>query len=482
MRLKNFILIALLQLVTNNLSAQDSLFVSLDSCRAMALTNNTQLQIRKERIKSASYNKKESFAAYLPAIDFAGGYVYNQKELAIFGSDQLLPTKTFNPETGKYEFNIAKNPINGEPIKAPNGQYIPETIALIPKEAMTYDIHNLFFGAVTVTQPIYMGGKIMAMNRITQYAETLAKTLHDADAENIIFAVDASYWQIISLSAKLNLSKSYVNLLDTLMHNVQAMYNEGIATKSDILSVKVKLNQAQVDLVKVENGLSLSRMALAQLCGLPANTYMKLADEEQSYSKPIAPVASNYNMNEIFARRKDIKALELGIKIQEQKQRIALSSMLPNIAVTGSYSFSNPNMYDGFRKRFDGAFSIGATITIPIWHWGGNYNKYQAAKTEVNISRLTLADAQEKIELQVSQASFKTHEAIKTYQLTVLNLEHANENLRMAQAGFKEGVLSTDNVMEAQTAWLKAYSENIDAEIDVQLCDVYLSKALGILY
>lgn len=322
----------------------------------------------------------------------------------------------------------------------------------------------------------------MAMNRITQYAETLAKTLHDADAENIIFAVDASYWQIISLSAKLNLSKSYVNLLDTLMHNVQAMYNEGIATKSDILSVKVKLNQAQVDLVKVENGLSLSRMALAQLCGLPVNTYMKLADEGQSYTKPIAPVASNYNMNEIFARRKDIKALELGIKIQEQKRRIALSSMLPNIAVTGSYSFSNPNMYDGFRKRFDGAFSIGATITIPIWHWGGNYNKYQAAKTEVNISRLTLADAQEKIELQVSQASFKTHEAIKTYQLTVLNLEHANENLRMAQAGFKEGVLSIDNVMEAQTAWLKAYSENIDAGIDVQLCDVYLSKALGILY
>ena len=118
-------------------------------------------------------------------------------------------------------------------------------------------------------------------------------------------------------------------------------------------------------------------------------------------------------------------------------------------------------------------------MTIPIWHWGGNYNKYRAAKSEVNVMKLQLEDAKEMIELQVNQAAFKAREAMKTYTMTSSNLEKANENLRQAELGFKEGMLTVDNVMEAQTAWLKANSENVDAEIDVNLCRVYLSKVLG---
>ncbi len=83
------------------------------------------------------------------------------------------------------------------------------------------------------------------------------------------------------------------------------------------------------------------------------------------------------------------------------------------------------------------------------------------------------------VSLQVSQSAFRAQEAVKTWQMTVSNLTKANENLRQATLGFREGVMTTDNVMEAQTAWLKANSENIDAMIDVHLCDVYLSKVLG---
>lgn len=62
------------------------------------------------------------------------------------------------------------------------------------------------------------------------------------------------------------------------------------------------------------------------------------------------------------------------------------------------------------------------------------------------------------------------------------NLAKADENMRTATLAYKEGVATADNVMEAQTAWLKAHSEEIDAAIDVQMCRVYLSKVLGTLY
>lgn len=454
---------------------------SLDSCQRMALTNNKEMMVKAEKVRQAEYQKKEAFAAYLPAFDFAGGYTYNQKKISIFDSDQLLPTKSFNLETQSYEFNIVKNPHTGEPVLGPNGQPIPSEVALIPKEAMEYDIHNVFFGAVTLTQPIYMGGKIVAMNKLAEINKEASVALQRNEAQNVIYAVDAAYWTVVSLKAKHELAKSYVNLLDTLNRNVGLMVEEGIATRSDQLSVQVKLNEAHVDLLKVENGLSLSRMALAQICGLPLNSQMSVADEGIGEIKPSAEIATTYDMETVYSNRPDLHALELATNAAGQQKRVALSDMLPNVALIGAYSFSNPNMFDGFKKRFDGAFSVGVMVKIPLWHWGGKYNHYKAASTNETIMRLQLEDAKEKVNLQVSQAAFKAQESMKTYMMTEANLEKAQENLRNATYGFREGVMTTDNVMAAQTAWLKAHSENIDAMVDVQLCDVYLSKVLGTL-
>ena len=452
--------------------------VPLDSCRSMALRHNKEILIANQKIAAAQYQKDQAKAAYLPSIDFVGGYMYNQKNISLIEEDALLPTKTFNPATGSYDFNLLMDPSTGKPVMV-NGQVVPTQVALLPKEAMTYDIHNVFAGALTLTQPVYMGGKIKAMNDITRYAEALATTMRNKAVEDVVYQVDAAYWQVVSLKAKERLARSYVNLLDTLNHNVEAMVREGIATKADALSVAVKLNEANVDMTKVTNGLALSRMLLSQLCGLPVNTTFTLADEDSERLGEHPLVATSFNMEDVYARRHDINALQLGVKIYEKKAKVAMSDMLPQVALMGMYSVSNPNSFNGFKNKFGGAFSVGATLKIPLWHWGGNYNKYRAAKTEAVIQNLELENARDKIALQVNQASFKAQEAIKTYESTRSNLAKAEENLRMAQIGFKEGVMPVDNVMAAQTAWLKANSEVIDAQIDVQLCNVYLSKVLG---
>lgn len=451
--------------------------VPLDSCRNMALRNNKAILIANEKVTAAGYQRSEAKAAYLPSIDFEGSYLYNQKNLSLIEEDAMLPVKTFNPATGSYDFSIVTDP-TGKPVTV-GGQYVPKEVALLPKSALTYDIHNVFAGALTLTQPVFFGGKIKAMNDITKYAEDLAKTLRNKAAEDVVYQVDAAYWQVVSLRAKQDLAESYVQLLDTLNSNVNAMVRQGIATKANALSVAVKLNEANVDLTKVKNGLSLSRMLLAQLCGLPSSTQMTLADEGKQQLDETAMPANSYNLDEVYARRQDVNALQLGVKIYEKKAKVAMSSMMPQLAVIGAYSVTNPNSFNGFKNKFGGAFSVGAVLKIPLWHWGGNYNKYRAARSEAVIKNIELADVRDKIELQVNQASFKAQEAVKTRMATQSNLDKANENLRIAKLGFKEGVMPVDNVMAAHTAWLKANSEAIDAQIDVQLCNVYLSKVLG---
>ena len=451
--------------------------VSLDSCRRMALKNNKQLRIAEEKVKGAGYTKKSARGAYFPGIDFTGTYMYNQKSISLLEEDQYLPTKSFDLATQQYQYNVVKNPVTGEPILN-NGQPIPETVALIPKEAFEFDVHNVYAGLVTLTQPIFMGGKIKALNDMASYAEKLAVSQRNTAEKEIVYQTDEAYWQVVSLVHKKRLAESYTALLDTLNRHVQEMIAEGVATQSDGLTVAVRLNAAQITLAKVDNGLALSRMALAQICGLPVNEVFTLEDESLERVEP-QELPLSYDMEDVYKNHNEVLSLSYATKIYEKKKNLALSDMLPKLALVGTYSISNPNVFNGFKNEFNGMFSVGVMLNIPILHWGQNYNKMRAAKSEAVVAKLELADAKEKIELQVHQAAFKASEAYRTYKMAVKNLEKADENLRNAQLGFQEGVLTTTNVLEVQTAWLEAQSEKIDAEIDTRLCEVYLAKALG---
>ena len=454
--------------------------VSLDSCRNMALRNNKTIRLAEEGIRSARYEKKAAFANYLPGIDFTGGYMYNQQQIELLGEDAKLPTMSFDPATQQFKYNILTTP-DGTPIKDPSsGSLIPTEVAVIPKEAMEFDTHNVFAGAFTLTQPIFMGGMIKAMNDITKYAENAAVAMKNSAVQDVVYGVDQAYWTVVSLREKKRLADSFVALVDSLNQNVQALLDEGMATRSDLLTVQVSLNQAKIARTKVDNGLSLSRMALAQLCGLPVHTEMTLEDEGGSDDlHRTAP--QEVNMSDVYARRSDLEVIRQSINVLGSREKLALGAMLPKVAAVGMYSFSNPNVNHGFEKKFGGGFSVGATITIPLWHWGRDINHYRATQATTNAQRMLLEDLEEKVQLQVSQAQYSFNEAYKTYEMTLSNMASAEENLRSAQLGYMEGVLTTDDVIAAQTAWLAANSEKIDAQIAIRLCDVYLSKVLGTL-
>ncbi len=462
------------------LGSQAAETISLDSCRNMALRSNKGLRATDELIKGAGYTKKAAFAAYLPGIDATATYMYNQHKTSLLSEDAKLPTMYFNPLTQKYEYDFVTGP-DGLPVVDPaSGLPVPGMVAVIPKDAMTFDTRSVFAGAITLTQPIFMGGQIKALNDIARYAEEALVAGRNSASQDVIFEVDQNYWMVISLVAKQRLAKSFVNLVDSLHYNVNAMLEEGVATRADLLTVDVQLNEAKILLNKVDNGLTLSRMALAQACGLPSDTPMTLQDEFNSTPEPsLAEI--DPNLQDVYARRQDLEAVRKGISVLEGQEKLARSSMLPKLALVGAYAFSTPNLIDGFNRKVKGGFSIGAAVTIPIWHWGGNYNTFRAAKSATNAQRILLQDLEDKVSLQVRQARFKYSEAYKTYQMTLANMKSAEENLRCAREGFKEGVLTANDVILAQTGWLQAHSEKIDAEIGVRLCDVYLSKVLGTL-
>lgn len=483
--MKKLFLLTILLNLTFIVKAQTIL--SLDSCRALALANNKDLLISNEKINAAHYQRKAAFTNYLPSFSATGAYMRNQKEFSLLNADQKAALSGLGTSLAG-------------PLEQAGGiiaQLHPELASKIPElgasltsafnnagsslvDALRTDTRNVYAGAVTLTQPLYMGGKIRAYNKITQYAEELARQQHQGGMQEVIMSTDQAYWQVISLVNKKKLAEGYLKLLQQLDSDVEMMIAEGVATKADGLSVRVKVNEAEMTLTKVEDGLSLARMLLCQLCGLDLSSPVTLTDENMDDIPLLAP-ETHFDMSTAYANRPEIRSLELATQIYRQKVNVTRSEHLPSIALMGNYMVTNPSVFNSFENKFKGMWNVGVMVQIPIWHWGEGIYKTRSAKAEARIAQYQLEDAREKIELQVNQAAFKVNEAGKKLVMASKNMEKAEENLRYATLGFKEGVIATSNVLEAQTAWLSAQSEKIDAQIDVKLTEIYLKKSLGTL-
>jgi outer membrane protein len=481
---------SLLLLLGATLSSHAQQVLTLDSCRALALANNKELRISQEKVNAAHYEKKAAFTNYLPKIDLTGGYMRTQKEISLLSDEQKQSISNIGTTAGaqlqeQIKQLAASDPVLGSLLQPLQG-VIPGLTAGLNGvgqglvDAFRTDTRNMTVGAATLTQPLFMGGKIIAYNKITKYAERLAESQHATGMQDLILQTDQVYWQIISLVNKKKLAENFLELVQKLDSDVDKMIKEGVATKADGLSVKVKVNEAEMMLTQVDNGLNLSKMLLCQLCGLPLETDFQLADESMK-DLPLPNTYTEANVSTALSNREELKSLELASEIYRQKVNVVRADFLPSVALTANYLVTNPSLVNGFENKFRGMWAAGIVVKIPVFHWGEGIYKVKAAKAEANIARYKLEDIKEKVELQVTQNSYKVNESTKKLALAEKNMEKAEENLRYANLGFKEGVIPTSNVLEAQTAWFSAQSGKIDAQIDVKMSELYLNKSMGIL-
>lgn len=433
--------------------------LTLEECRNLAIQNNKELQISGEKIKMADNEKKAAFTKYFPQLSANGAYMWNQKDINLLDMGAL--SSSLSSSLG----GLAQLPMIQHLMSGVN-------------DMQHLDVQNIWVGNVSLVQPVFMGGKIVNYNQITKFAKQLAESMNNLQLQDLIYKTDETYWQVISLVNKKKLADAYVDLLRKMDSDVTAMIYEGVATEADGLSVKVKLNEAEMAQTKVENGLALTRMLLAQICGLSLEEDLSLADEKLD-NFPVETTQASADLNEAFMNRNELRSLDLATKIYKRKERIALAEMLPNVALAANYFVTNPNVFNGFKNDFAGMFNVGVMVKVPLsgW-WEGTYRR-NSAKAETRIKTLEWQDAREKIELQVNQSVYKVNEAGKKLIASSRNMESAEENLRRANFGFEEGVIPALNLMEAQTAWVSARSSLIDAQIEVKLTEVYLSKALG---
>ena len=476
---------------------------SLQKCRELALQNNRQLKISNMTVDVAENTRKAAKTKYLPRVDALAGYQHFSREISLLSDDQKntlsnLGTNTFGQLGGQIGQNLsslAQQGVLSPQVAQQLGQLLSNVSTPLTQagnnigqsinDAFRSNTKNVYAGGIVVNQPIYMGGAIKAANDMAAIGEQVAQNNISLKRQLVLYGVDNAYWLAISLKKKEALAIRYRNLAQKLNEDVKKMIREGVATRADGLKVEVAVNTADMQIARIQSGVSLAKMALCELCGLDLNGDIQLSDERDADLPPtpstqfdnyIIPASDSTRLNET---RPELRLLQNAVDMSKQNTKLLRSLYLPHVLLTAGYSVSNPNLFNGFQKRFTDLWNIGVTVQVPVWTWGENKYKIRASRTATSIAQLEMDDVRKKIDLEIEQNRLRLKDANKQLATSHKNMAAAEENLRCANVGFKEGVMTVTEVMAAQTAWQTSRMAIIDAEISVKLAQAGLQKALG---
>jgi len=464
--------------------------LTLTDCRQMAIQNGASAKISAEAQAAADLNKQAALAAMFPKISANAAYTWNSKNAtllanqmdfgfgtAIVGKDgsssfewsessslNQLAQKTYNDPT-------LYNQVTGFQNEA--GQMMADAYQQL-YNALNLDMTHVVVGQVGITQPIYVGGRLRELYNIAKATEQMAVLQGDSKRDDIIVSVDEAYWRVVAVQSKKRLANQYYDLLVKMEGDVTELVTEGLATQSDLLKVKAKRGEAEVKKMQAENGLILSKMALCQLCGLPLDTDIHV---DSTGLGEIALHDTIGNVDAIINGRAEMQLLEQAEKIAKSNTRIMAAGLQPNIVASANYIYTNPNVDNGFSNDWKGKgfFSAGVVVNIPIVH-ADDILRVKAAKHEAALVTLKKEEAREMLNLQITQANQKMMEATQKVAMTEMGVKNAEEVLHFATEAFEAGMATTSDVLQAQTAWLSASSDHIDANVEAKVCETYFQK------
>ncbi len=470
----------------------DTTRYTLQQCRELALMKGISTRSQEEAALAARYNREAALAAMFPRVTANGSYFWNSRNAHLLSNSTAFSfgTATVNAD-GTSSFTWSDQSSLGQLSKDVKGTFMERPIETFEANAgqriadayqmlydkLTLDLTHVVVAQVGVTQPLYTGGRLTQLYKIAKATEQITSIESEAKKEQTLYAVDEAYWRVVSVAQKKQLAEQYYRLLCQLEQDVTAAVQEGVATQSDLLKVTTKRGEAEVKKLQAENGLTLSHMALAQVCGLPLNTVFAL--DESGLAETSLPVDTDAIAGAV-ANRSELRILEQTEKIAKSNAMLMAAGLQPNIVATAGYIYTNPNVDNGFSSQWDGKgfFSAGVVVNVPIVH-ADDILRYKAARHAANAVSLKTEETRELLTLQTTQANQKLAEAEQKIVLARLTQNNALEVLRMAQESYAEGLITASELMQAQTAWLASATDLVDAQVEAKTTEAQLRKYLG---
>lgn len=441
-----FSLIGLQGMAQENLSLQES--------RELALEYNQKIKIADEIISESKSTMKFAYTHFLPNLSASGSYSYYHDitDLSLPGS--FLPTANSLAEAQQGNFSGISD------------VYFP---------GFNLEMGNIdyFSASLTLTQPIYMGGKIRSSYEMSKIGSQISMYNKQLQTSDVLLETDQAYWNLVSVNEKRNLAAKYVEMLSALVQDLTNAYDLEITTKNELLKVQVQLNQAKLNLFRVKNATVLSKMSLCQVIGRDLSAKIIATDTIITVSQSV--VDADY-MQKALQQRPELLMLGKQVEISHEQVKNTRADYLPQLGVGASYSYtSDIEELIGSSK----ILAVQAKLSVPVFHWNERKHKVASTRFQSRQKVLELDRTKDLISLQVQQSYFSLQEAFQQIELAESSMNQAIENVELTKNSYYEGLANTTELLDAQAFWQRAHSELIDAKINYKLREVNFLKAIG---
>ncbi len=437
--------IAVLLLSAVTLKAQE-LSLTLEQCREMALTGSNGILAAELDLAAARYQKQEALAEYFPSVSVSAFGFRALDPLIEIGIKDIFGNNDFN--------NNLQDLVNS--FATMNGISPSYT-------AMDYG----YLAGVTVTQPIFAGGRIVNGNRLARVGIEAAQLQKELQERETVGEIDGYFWQVVSLQEKSVTLKEFIELLDTLHRDVSAARAAGLVTEDELLQVELNRNRLKSSELQLRNGLRLAKMNLFNSIGQDYTVISANATEDRPYidsivllnvePEPQSPDRYYVDEESIAASLEETRMLELNVEAAQLQKKMALGEALPQVAVGAGYAY-----YD-FLGRGDFNGMAFATVQIPISQWGKTSAKMKRLQTQVDKAANQRDYLQSQLVLQIRRYWIDLNSAWDNYNLALESENAARAAFGRVKSNYEAGMVTVAELLQSQASLRQTVEESSEA-------------------
>lgn len=411
-------------LLPSRILGQERLEISNEVCRQMARESSKSLQVADNNRLNAEIEKQLARSNFLPNVSGMAGAFYTPKEYTI-------------------------------------------------QEGVNLSMKGVYLAGISVTQPIYTGGKIRAGYQSARIGAEMSQLNQQKETADVVADADEAYWLYVSVCQKVKLLEDYKKQMDELLQQTQVSVDVEMATRNDLLTIESEKSQIEYQLKRAQTGKELARLALCQKIGAPFDTEI-IPTDSAIVVEQLCPAVLDTD----FSSRPELKLLEKDIELKEQNIKISRAAYLPSIGFSAGYSY-----YGGFKiggaNNSDGIGTLMLSASIPIYHFGENYKKVKKARVEATNSRLLFEHNKELMAIEVEQQKRSLLDAYQLIGTAEKAFVQAEEALRITRLNYQEQMKTLVDLLDAQTRWQEAYSHLIEAQTNYKIQETAYLKSLG---
>lgn len=411
---------------------------TLEQLKDSALQNNIAIRSARHTIDAAQQQRKEAFTKFFPSVSGTGLWFNANKGMAKMDID---PSGMITPEMG-----------------ATLSQIFPaEALAALANPISVSMMKNGTIASLTAVQPVFAGGQIINGNKLAKVGEEASRLQLQLSENEVEKTTEEYFWQMVSLQEKMKTVNTVEALLADIAKDVDVAVRAGVALRNDLLQVQLRQNDIESSKLKLNNGLSILRLLIAQYCGLRDTSFtVSLPQEETMAALP------QLNPDEALLATPEYQLLGKQVEAASLQKKIAVGENLPTVAVGAGYNYHN--LLDN-----DRSFGmIFATVSVPISDWWGGSHAIKRKKIEQLKAEEQLADNSELLKIRMQKARNDVEEARQQLAIAQRSVEQAEENLRLNRNFYQAGTTKMSDLLEAQMLYQQALDKKTDAFANCQ--------------